>query len=64
MYLNLKHFSTCVSGKFQCIGDSCTHNCTSDEFQCESDGWCIQESYYCDGTMDCFDGSDEAYCGE
>lgn len=33
--------------------------CTKDEFKCNSDGVCLPLELVCDGTKQCFDGSDE-----
>lgn len=38
--------------------------CRANEFYCESDKKCIDESKVCDFFKDCQDGSDEAKCGE
>ncbi len=36
--------------------------CTAAEWKCDS-GECVHDSYYCNGLVDCADGSDETYCG-
>lgn len=37
------------------------HNCTYDQFQCES-GHCTSKTSVCDGRRDCQDASDEKNC--
>lgn len=37
--------------------------CYEDEWQC-ADGLCILAEDYCNGSEDCFDGSDEEVCGD
>lgn len=36
--------------------------CSQHQFQCESDGFCIDMLLKCDGREDCDDGSDERNC--
>lgn len=39
-------------------------NCDNiDELGC-GDGTCLPSEYFCDGSVDCPDGSDEGYCGK
>ena len=38
--------------------------CPSTDFQCVSDGRCIDQIWYCDGDQDCLDGSDERDCSK
>ena len=33
--------------------------CEDDEFQCQTSGICIPQSWWCDARKDCDDGSDE-----
>ena len=33
------------------------------EFNCEADGYCIEEYLVCDGYKHCSDGQDEYNCG-
>lgn len=33
--------------------------CHDDEFQCQTDGFCLPDEWECDGHPDCEDGSDE-----
>jgi len=40
----------------------CDVGCDSDQFECPS-GWCIPDSWICDGDNDCGDMSDEQNCG-
>ena len=58
----LLHFSTCIAGQFDCLGESCEKRCEDDEFQCKDLTLCIHESNVCDTVMDCRDGSDEYNC--
>lgn len=37
--------------------------CSKDKFRCVTSGICINAHYKCDGRADCFDGSDEKFCG-
>lgn len=55
--------STCINGKFECVGESCEEKCTENQFQC-NDNTCINNMYRCDHHMDCKDGSDEANCSK
>lgn len=43
-------------------GSCVAETCLADEWQCD-DGLCILADGYCDGISDCFDASDEDYCG-
>ena len=36
--------------------------CTKKQFQCKNTGFCIPESWKCDGYNDCIDFSDELGC--
>ncbi|XP_069067879.1 MAM and LDL-receptor class A domain-containing protein 1 isoform X2 [Pleurodeles waltl] len=38
------------------------HNCTEEEFVCQSNGKCIQQTQKCDFRNDCSDHSDELHC--
>ncbi|XP_054718502.1 LOW QUALITY PROTEIN: low-density lipoprotein receptor-related protein 2-like [Uloborus diversus] len=45
-------------------GDNATcqsKECGKDDFRCKKSQVCIPNKYYCDGTIDCNDGSDEHY---
>lgn len=42
-------------------GSCVVEACLSNEWQCD-DGLCILADGYCDGVVDCYDGSDEDYC--
>lgn len=37
--------------------------CSEKHLAC-GDGTCFPATYFCDGSVDCPDGSDEAYCGK
>ena len=60
--INQLYFSTCINGKFECIGTSCKETCT-DQFACKN-GDCIDPKYRCDKHSDCMDGSDEVNCSK
>lgn len=36
-------------------------NCEKNHLGC-ADGKCLPDEYFCDGSVDCLDGSDEGYC--
>lgn len=36
-------------------------NCQENYLGC-GDGKCLPEEHFCDGSVDCLDGSDEGYC--
>lgn len=36
-------------------------NCAENNLGC-ADGKCLPAKYFCDGSVDCLDGSDEGYC--
>lgn len=36
--------------------------CKADEIMCISDGHCIESYKFCNGVVDCYDGSDEDRC--
>lgn len=38
-------FSACESGKFNCTGDPCVHNCTDDEFSVKQSFWKTVSKY-------------------
>ena len=40
--------------------ENCAHECPEHMFRCIKNGYCINESWKCDGKADCTDGSDEA----
>lgn len=42
--------------------DISSPECTSDQFQCQNDGRCIDKRARCDGRSDCTDSSDEYNC--
>uniref|UniRef100_A0A8D1CWI3 Low-density lipoprotein receptor-related protein 2 n=1 Tax=Sus scrofa TaxID=9823 RepID=A0A8D1CWI3_PIG len=44
-----------------CLAPASGRECLGNEFRC-SNGHCITESWRCDGTRDCLDGSDEIGC--
>lgn len=66
----ISHNTRC-DGHFDCPTDddedNCDHyvshhevtECSRDEFKCTSDGVCLPLELVCDGTKQCFDGSDE-----
>ena len=38
---------------------------SSNDWQCsDSDSYCIEQYYVCDGVLDCLNGRDEFNCGE
>lgn len=51
----LHEFSASQSGNSGSI-------CKPDEIMCISDGRCIEAYHYCNGVVDCDDGSDEDQC--
>lgn len=64
--------SNCISEAAVCDGvsdcpdggdeNACGVQCSSSEFQCESDYSCITSRQMCNGVVDCNDGSDENIC--
>lgn len=40
----------------------CTACGSRSTFQCRTSGECVPDAVRCDGSNDCKDGSDEAYC--
>lgn len=36
-------------------------NCPEDQLGC-ADSTCLPQEYFCDGSIDCLDGSDEGHC--
>lgn len=55
--LSLRVLATCVCLSV-CAGQG---TCLQDQFTCVS-GECISQSLYCDGAVNCSDGSDEVNC--
>ncbi|CAH1261567.1 LRP1 [Branchiostoma lanceolatum] len=62
--------ATCIPDEGRCDGvgdcddesDEIGCECTSVEFQCESDRTCVEPSQLCDGVNNCDDATDELLC--
>lgn len=52
----------CLNGTLACEGEPCYTQCGYGEFQCLTDGTCIDAKYQCDRIYDCADWSDEHGC--